>query len=425
VAPKQQKPESSFQISYITITYRAVVWSIVGVLALAAVSLYLIFPEQVKDQLAALGERIVPGVGGEQNAAAAAGQQQARFTNIDGTVRVKRAGSSVWLNADYGLPLKKGDVVQTGSEGMARVVFTDGTSYTVKPDSLIVVEENSKDAAQQTQVAVQVTTGTVDLATATFGRGSKSQVIVAGARATLAPESAAQVRNDPRGDEHEILVKKGSGEVQRGDEVVSLGSYEKVSFKMDSPEMSKVKEISPPTLIDPGNMIPIFISPNENKPVNFTWTPVDNARGYRVRVSRNPYFSSIVVDKKVKGTQLQLMGVGEGAYYWSVTSLGDKGKESVESERNRFTVIPKGAEDVALMLELEPFVQHGHVIEVRGRTEANARVMVNGDEVALIGGDGKFHYFTPPLPTGENVITVTAQNARGAVNTQQKKVVIQ
>jgi hypothetical protein len=39
--------------------------------------------------------------------------------------------------------------------------------------------------------------------------------------------------------------------------------------------------------------------------------------------------------------------------------------------------------------------------------------------------DGTFHYFTPPLPAGESVITVTAQNSAGGVNTRQQKVVIQ
>jgi len=74
---------------------------------------------------------------------------------------------------------------------------------------------------------------------------------------------------------------------------------------------------------------------------------------------------------------------------------------------------------------LDPFVQHGHVIELTGKTEGGARVMVNGREVPVVGTDGKFHYFTPPLPAGESVITITAQNAKGGVNTLQKKVVIQ
>jgi hypothetical protein len=76
-------------------------------------------------------------------------------------------------------------------------------------------------------------------------------------------------------------------------------------------------------------------------------------------------------------------------------------------------------------LELDPFIQHGHVIEVTGKTQTGARVMVNGSEVPMIGTDGSFHYFTPPLPNGEAVITVTAQTAQGGVNTQQKKILIQ
>ncbi len=51
--------------------------------------------------------------------------------------------------------------------------------------------------------------------------------------------------------------------------------------------------------------------------------------------------------------------------------------------------------------------------------------MVNGREVPLVATDGTFHYFTPPLETGEAVITVTAQTAQGGVNTQQKRIIIQ
>ena len=97
----------------------------------------------------------------------------------------------------------------------------------------------------------------------------------------------------------------------------------------------------------------------------------------------------------------------------------------MESEKNRFTIIPKGKQTAAIDLDLDPFIQHGHVIEVTGKTQVGARVMVNGREVPMIGSDGTFHYFTPPLMTGESVITVTAQTAQGGVNTQQKKVVIQ
>jgi hypothetical protein len=366
----------------------------------------------------------VAGAAGNPAKSGSAGAQQAHFTALDGTVRVKKASSNSWGTADYSIPLEKGDVVQTSSEGMAKIVFNDGTNYTVKQDSLIVIEENSTNDQQQTSVSVAVSTGTVDLATATFVQGSKSQVIVAGATASLAPDSAAMVRNDPKDDQHEILVKKGTGDITRNGETVRLADWEKVSFQAAAPRMDKLKEIGPPTPISPANMMPMFAT-NDPKPIEFSWTPMANAKGYRLRISRNPYFSSTIVDRKVNTADVLVSGLEQGAYYWVVQSQDAAGKESVESEKNRFTIIPKGNDTAAINLNLDPLIQHGHVIELTGKTEAGARVMVNGREVPVVGNDGAFHYFTPPLAAGESTITITAQNAKGGVNTLQKKVVIQ
>jgi quercetin dioxygenase-like cupin family protein len=351
--------------------------------------------------------------------------QQAHFTALDGTVRVKKGNGNAWVAADYHIPLEKGDVVQTGSEGMAKVVFNDGTSYTVKQDSLIVIQENSANDQQQTNVAVAVSTGTVDLSTATYSQGSKSQVIVAGATASLAPESAAQVHNDPKADQHEILMTKGTGEVTKGNETVKLANWEKVSFQGQQAHLEKAREIGPPTPIAPANMAPLFSNGAPTKDVEFSWTPMTNAVGYRLRISRNPYFSSTLVDKKVNTAAVTVTNLGDGVYYWMVQSYDTAGKESVESEKNRFNIISTGQAAEVIDLELDPFIQHGHVIEVTGKTQKGARVMVNGSEVPLLTADGQFHYFTPPLPPGEAVITVTAQTAQGGVNTQQKKIVIQ
>ena len=356
----------------------------------------------------------------------AAVSQQAHFTALDGTIRVRKGNGNSWINADYNVPLEKGDVVQTGAEGMAKIVFNDGTNYTVKQDSLIVIEENSANDQQQTNVSVAVTTGTVDLTTATYVQGSKSQVIVAGAKASLAPDSSAMVHNNPKDDQHEILVKKGSGEIERNGEVVHLSNWEKVSFQSESKTMERATEIGPPAPITPGNMMPVFMNAGEkSKEVEFAWTPMTNAAGYRLRISHNPYFSSLLMDRKVESQSVVVTGLPVGAYYWSIQSYDAAGKISVESEKNRFTIIVKAKEKTEKSLDLDPFVQHGHVIEVKGKTETGARVMVNGREVPIIGDDGSFHYFTPPLPNGESLITVTAQNLKGGVNTRQEKVVIQ
>jgi hypothetical protein len=426
----KQKP--GVYVAWKTVTYRSVLIALLGVALIFGGVMHVAFPKFTDSTVKAAGKistgflEKVAGLAPPLKGPSAAVGQQAHFTALDGTIRVRKGNGNSWINADYNVPLEKGDVVQTGAEGMAKIVFNDGTNYTVKQDSLIVIEENSANDQQQTNVAVAVTTGTVDLTTATYVQGSKSQVIVAGAKASLAPDSSAMVRNNPKDDQHEILVKKGSGEVERNGEVARLANWEKVSFQNGSKTMVRATEIGPPAPITPGNMMPVFINTGETtKEVEFAWTPMTNAAGYRLRISHNPYFSSLLLDRKVETPSVVVTGLPVGAYYWSIQSYDAAGKESVESEKNRFTIIAKAKEKIELSLDLDPFVQHGHVIEVTGKTEAGARVMVNGREVPLVGDDGTFHYFTPPLPNGENLITVTAQNSKGGVNTHQEKVVIQ
>ena len=419
-------------VAWKTVTYRSVIMAILGGLLIFFAILHEAFPKFTDSTVKAaanLSEGLIDKVAGlapPLKGPSTAVSQQAHFTVLDGTIRVRKGNGNSWINADYNVPLEKGDVVQTGAEGMAKIVFNDGTNYTVKQDSLIVIEENSANDQQQTNVSVAVTTGTVDLTTATYVQGSKSQVIVAGAKASLAPDSSAMVHNDPKDDRHEILVKKGSSEIERNGEVVRLSNWEKVSFQSASKSMERATEIGPPTPITPGNMMPVFVNDGEKaKEVEFAWTPMANAAGYRLRISHNPYFSSLLLDRKVETASVAVTGLPVGAYYWSIQSYDAAGKESVESEKNRFTIIVKTKEKIELSLDIDPLIQHGHVIEVTGKTEAGARVMVNGREVPLVSDDGTFHYFTPPLPNGENVVTVTAQNAKGGVNTHQEKVVIQ
>src|ERR1700733_1158182 len=390
---------------------------VLAVLLAIFAAMHFAFPQftdagvKAAENLGSRALEAVAGAAGTPVKSSAMNSQQAHITALDGTVRVKKSSSNSWVTADYSVPLEKGDVIQTGSEGMAKIVFNDGTNYTVKQDSLIVIEENSANEQQQTNVAVAVSTGTVDLTTATYSQGSKSQVIVGGATASLAPESAAMVHNDPKGDQHEILVKKGSGDVVRNGETVRLSDWEKVSFEGKAPKMEKEKEIGPPTPISPANMMPIFVA-GDPKPIEFSWTKMPNAVGYRLRISKNPYFSSMIVDRKVGTADVEVSGLAQGAYYWLVQSYDGEGKESVESEKNRFTLIPKGRDSEAISLDVDPFIQHGHVIELTGKTEIGARVMVNGREVPVVGTDGSFHFFTSPLPQGENVITITAQDSK-------------
>src|SRR5262249_9783918 len=132
-------------------------------------------------------------MGGQKVAGPATNQnRQARFTNIDGTVRVKRANQVQWSQANVSVNLAEGDTVQTLGDGMARIAFPDGALYVVKPDTLIVIQQSiSQNNSAASNVAVQVTSGVVDLSTPVAGPDSK--VLFADAEARIHKESRALV----------------------------------------------------------------------------------------------------------------------------------------------------------------------------------------------------------------------------------------
>src|SRR5258706_2793239 len=134
--------------------------------ALFLIAVRLTFPQFSENSLKALGKIANKGLEHVAGMAPAAGSgvsvaQQAHFTALDGTVRVKKGNGNSWVSADYNVPLEKGDVVQTGSEGMAKVGFNDGTSYTLRQDSLIVSEEDVSNDQQPTNIALAASTRTV------------------------------------------------------------------------------------------------------------------------------------------------------------------------------------------------------------------------------------------------------------------------
>ena len=59
-----------------------------------------------------------------------------------------------------------------------------------------------------------------------------------------------------------------------------------------------------------------------------------------------------------------------------------------------------------------------------GRTEPGAALIVNGDSVADIRPDGRFRYFTQPLPRGSHDLAIMGQNRRGGTATRPISIVI-
>jgi len=421
--------EHSYEVEWTTISYRTIAFYASVCLVVAGFILYLIAPKYFTQKMRQALETLSAGMLRSSGADTTASKREAHFVNLDGTVRVKRAQSLEWVRADYNVGLVKGDFVQTGSDGVARLIFADGTNYMLKPDSLIVVEETLEDpVTKATRVSVEISSGAVDLSTGKFGTpGSTSKVAYSGAVASLAEDTRASLLEDPKNDTHRFTVQAGQADVTRASTTVRLGQYDQVTFSSHAAGLIRQKVIAPPSLLAPPNMELTVSKDPKTTPVTFAWEPVSEAVGYRLQVSPSGMFSNLVVDKKVMGkTAIEISGLDEGTYYWVVRSIDSKGVESEPGTANRFILVQQAEAGSKALLEISKIVQHGRVVEVVGRTEPGSTVIINNEQVFSIASDGTFRHFTSPLPkSGSNVITITAQNRKGDTNTIRKNVVIE
>ena len=427
--PPYTDQEPKYEVEWTTISYRTIAfYAILVVLGIAFV-LYLIAPKYFGQKARSLLETVSAGLVKTGATEAAASKREAHFVNIDGTVRVRKAQSAQWVRADYNTNLEKGDYIQTGNDGVARIIFADGTNYVLKPDSLIVVEESREDpVTKATRVAVNVSAGTVDLSTGRFEvPGSTSRVSFENAVANLTEDSRAMVRNDPTRNVHEFTVNQGAADVTRGSTTVRLGQFDQVTFDRERPGLLRQRVIAPPALVSPPNMDLTMTQDPKTTDLEFSWSSVSGAESYRLQVSPSGMFSNLVVDKKIAGrTSVKVSGLEEGVYYWVVTSIDAGGVESQPSLANRFTLVQQVESGARAFLEVTNIIQHGRVMEVVGRTEPGSSVIINNEQVFSIASDGTFRHFTSQLAkSGLNQITITAQNRKGDLHTIRKSIVVE
>jgi hypothetical protein len=421
--PGLQGPKvSTVQVYWKTVTYRTVVLYVMLVLGVISATLYLIYPEVFSGATTRISQMM--GSGATANAEMSA--KQAKFVNLDGKVQVKKVNSVQWVPADYRMSLDKGDLIQTSGDGAARVNFADGTTYTVQADTLVTVEENSVGRDSETRVAMHISSGAVDLATGTWeSPKSKAEVSFSNAVASVQQNSRAAVRSDPKTNQSDITVSAGTAELATTDgrQHVEIGKWERATVPAGGGSVIKTNVLAPPELAEPLNLQPMSVPDPKHSPVHFEWKPVQGAVSYEIRVSTTSMFSRIVEDRKLPGSSADITGLDPGDYFWDVMATDAQKHVSAASDTFKFTLATQG-KGQEMMLEIGPTELHGNVVEISGRTEPGAALIINGESVADIHPDGSFKYFTPSLGRGSHTIAVTGQNRRGGIAIKRVEVVV-
>ena len=80
---------------------------------------------------------------------------------------------------------------------------------------------------------------------------------------------------------------------------------------------------------------------------------------------------------------------------------------------------PKTSDPRPPVLNIESITPYGHIVEIVAETAPGCTVMVNGQRAAVIFPGSRMRHFVGPLPDGITVITITAQDDGGGVNTKR------
>ena len=416
----QHQRSPRVEVYWTTVTYKTVILCVLLGLTLIFGGVYIAKP----DLYSAVINKLDKSVGNPDADPVNADQKRAKFVNLDGHVQVKKVSSVQWVDATLSTSLDKGDLVRTGSDSDARISFADGTSYTIKPDTLITVEENNTDNNRPTSVTVSIQTGAVDLATPMLSSpDSKAAVKSEDTTTQLHSNSRVGVKFDAEKKESEVVVASGSAQVQRGQERIDLGQFEKATIP-DSGAILRSTVLAPPDLVAPLNLAPIIAENPKSATVHFEWKPVSDAVSYTLRVSTNRMFTRTVFDKqKIAGTSIDISGLDAGDYFWNVMATDAKKQSSEISEIFSFSLVARGKTQ-EMTLEITDTRIVGRVAEIIGKTEPGAALIINGQAVPNIAPDGTFRHFTDALEPGQHTITVIGQNRRGGTSTQSVSIFV-
>ena len=338
------------------------------------------------------------------------GNQSARFIQIEGKVKVKRANSTEFSTAHEDTVLEAGDTIQTQADAVARVQFIDGSSYTIKPDTTMVIKDNSLLADKNTHVQVSVDVGTINLATGEQSEGSSNVVQTRAASASVGRHTEASVA---AGEKTEIRVARGSANIRtRTGESFPATANERFEIENTGKLALRETMVPVPTLRAPENQRYVRLERGQPNVINFNWGTVPQAKGYRIELATSAYFGGTVVASRdhLTAPTTVLEKLPPGAYYWHVRAYDEKEVPGQYSEPFKFTLIGSRANRTLNIVVDKHWSLGGNSFVIEGHSEPGVRVMV-GNVVAHVEPDGAFRAFiTLSRGTREVVIEVEDQD---------------
>ena len=350
----------------------------------------------------------------------------ARFSAIEGSVQVKRAGTLEWIDATEAGILRRNDLVRTGAGATAEILFADGTQFNVRPDSLITIEESSRNPLSRRQrVALSIQSGEANFQTAARTVPGETTISTPTVRTTAERDTVGNIQVADDGDTG-IRIFQGGGRAETtSGQQIQLASNEGLQVAADGTAGPKTALPTVPALVAPPEGSTLS-HPDPSRAITLLlWRPVPGAASYRVLVDFSRTFARPLEDRQgFEGTQLELRGLDASTYHWKVASVDADGNEGQFTAPASFTI--QKAPPVATKpppLSVETLELRGNILHVRGRTAPGATLTLNGLRIE-VQPDGSFNEFVMLEAGAATTVSLRSTAVNGAVTEQERPVVV-
>ena len=315
----------------------------------------------------------------------------ARIVSFEGQVRIVRAQTRETILVTRETYVAAGDTIQTQSDGRAIVQMIDGSVYSVRPNSTVVVRDSTSLFGGK-NVRVRVNDGQLNVRTNDQPEDTTNIVELGESENELQSKTDASFNADGANG-GEIRISRGGVETTIGGDKTLIGENEFATVN-NGKLSAREKLLAPPRPVSPENSAQIADVSGNGVSVNFTWADAEggNAASYYLQVARSPRFASdmILVDRSsILSKEFRLTGLSPGTYYWRLKSTARSGQTTNWNDQWKFTVTKGGG---TINIETSDWAVEalgGNVFLISGRTKPGMSVRAMG-RTTFAGPDGTF-----------------------------------
>ncbi|MEO7673342.1 MAG: FecR domain-containing protein [Pyrinomonadaceae bacterium] len=315
----------------------------------------------------------------------------AKIISFEGDVRITRAATRETILITKETYVAAGDTIQTQADGKAIVQMIDGSVYTVRPNSTVVIRDNSSVFGGGNNVRVSLDDGQLNVRTDEQPENAKNVVEMQDSETQLRSQTDASFNADEKGAE--IRVSRGGVETTVGGAKTTITENEFAALS-NGKVASMEQLLAPPQHILPANRGHLADAAGSGASVAFTWQDgnVGAISSYYLQVSRSSYFASdgILVDRSGLTTRdFRLAGLSPGTYYWRLKAMARSGQISEWSEPWKFAVVKRDRSNAVEVTNWQVEPVGGNVYIISAKTQPGLEIKSQG-KGGFAGSDGSF-----------------------------------